>query len=78
MGKRLMALSAALLLMTGAAEAQSYRWQTAAAPPADAVIGPGGWARPACVFHQGGRELLGDFHGGSCHSNFGGQHMSGT
>ncbi len=69
-------LAAILSFAAGAAEAQSYRWESAGAPPANAVVGAGGKKRPVCTF-DAPHIFLGSFRDGQCHSQDGQLH-SGT
>ena len=71
-------VSALGLAMAGTAQAQTYRWVEASAPPPDVVRAPGGFAMPVCQFRGRGRQLLGGFHDGRCHADLGGEKLSDT
>lgn len=74
------ALAATILCVaSGTAEAESYRWAAAAAPPANAVVAPDGRARPVCQHRaRSGNFYLGAFHDGACASDYGGEMIVGT
>ena len=64
------------LAIAGTAQAQTYRWVEAGAPPADVVRAPGSRAWPVCQIHAQYRHLLGGFHDGRCHADLAGNEYS--